>query len=1391
MILPGNHSARHPLYIEHVSNITIKGSDNATILCMDNFTIRWHNVTYASINRMKFVFLYEHDRNLRMLDFFKSIKIIISNSIFQGKVSREIKARAVHLDHSNITIIKCFFRGIINDVAGAIVGANQSHLTLIGNTFIGNIARYSGGVITVINITHSTLNRNIFFNNHAADSGGSIAALYENHLKLIGNKFFRNNAGNFGGAISVSGINYMILLGNDFTRNVAKRSGGAIMAFNVNYLKIIRNNFTRNTAGESGGALSLYTVDKNPVLITGNIFIRQLAKIGGAISVVETSITLSGTPSNHFSGNVALSGGAVHVENDSTIHILDSSYFYNNTARNGGALHSYRSSVIINGTNVSFVSNRAVEGGGVYILGDPRTNTASTLISPNFIGNYGLFGSAVQILFVRDQNVTIKNSTITHCRNNTVRIMHSSIMFEGISTFTNNNAYLIQVMTINNSTVLFYGDTIFENNQGTVIGTNHSIILLIGRTRIMNNIANFTNIILIDTSIIFDGSTLICNHFTNNSGGAIHSIRGKLRFIGTTSFINNTATREGGALNSLNTVVVFKGNTSFRDNSATLAGGGTSSQYGSISFTGIITFTANRAGRGGGALNAISTAVTFEGMLKFSSNSARTGGAMYFINAASLTLASHTTLETSHNSATDYGGAIFHKDIVTPSQCDNVIPSIPFIKLPYCFLELDDLKKNSSITINSYLDSAGIDGSFLYGGLLDDCRFNNIPSNALVEQLNTQYMYKTKGSHVYSLLEVVSLDEKTNPIASEAYLLCFCYDEHYNYECNITETYATIFRGQNINLNVKALGQRGSTVSTTVVAITSENTRMRVGQNLQKVSRNCSSLIYTLYSRNDSASLTIYPDGPCHDTGNAYKVIHVTFLPCPEAFNLQDDQCLCEEQLQPYNTECIIGKENFILKKNTAKFWMSILRDDNATYQGLILYPSCPPDYCKTSTLEIPIDDLDIQCGMNRMGVLCGQCATNYSLLLGTSDCGQCSNKYLALLFPFAVAGIALIMYLSFFKLTVATGMINSLILYANFVQVNRRLFFPTDSVNVLTVFIAWLNLDLGFQTCFFDGLDAYMQTWLQYAFPLYVWLLIGFMILSSRYSMTVSKLIGHNPVAVLATLILMSYTKILQVIIAVFSSVSLEYPHGKRVRVWLKDANVAYLHSKHLFLAVITLLVVIFFFLPYTVFLLLGTQLYRFSPRKCARMLLRIKPLLDSYFAPYKRNSRYWTGFLLLVRCVLYIVFSFNSLGDTNKSLLAIVVTFTGVGGIAWISGRVYKNFYIEIMESSIYLNLITLSAATLTQVNRTALVNVLVGIVFVNMIIITVYQFYLLYILKSKKWLKIKAKISNNLPHSRARSENGTFTDDVVPAKPLRKDEDKFVTCTVIQLREPLVEP
>ena len=62
-------------------------------------------------------------------------------------------------------------------------------------------------------------------------------------------------------------------------------------------------------------------------------------------------------------------------------------------------------------------------------------------------------------------------------------------------------------------------------------------------------------------------------------------------------------------------------------------------------------------------------------------------------------------------------------------------------------------------------------------------------------------------------------------------------------------------------------------------------------------------------------------------------------------------------------------------------------------------------------------------------------------------------------------------------------GTINGLIFYAKIFRVNHAFFITTPttfalkvSQNVLSVFIAWLNLDLGIEICFFHGMEACMQ---------------------------------------------------------------------------------------------------------------------------------------------------------------------------------------------------------------------------------------------------------------------------------------------------------------------------
>ena len=109
--------------------------------------------------------------------------------------------------------------------------------------------------------------------------------------------------------------------------------------------------------------------------------------------------------------------------------------------------------------------------------------------------------------------------------------------------------------------------------------------------------------------------------------------------------------------------------------------------------------------------------------------------------------------------------------------------------------------------------------------------------------------------------------------------------------------------------------------------------------------------------------------------------------------------------------------------------------------------------------------------------------------------------------------------------------------------------FLPEGDTNPLTVFIAWLNLDLGIETCFFHGLDGYWKTWLQFVFPFYIWATILLIIYVSHCSQAVARIFGNNSVPVLATLILLSYAKLLS-----HNCISSDI-HLSGVSRWLQDS--------------------------------------------------------------------------------------------------------------------------------------------------------------------------------------------------------------------------------------------
>ena len=220
------------------------------------------------------------------------------------------------------------------------------------------------------------------------------------------------------------------------------------------------------------------------------------------------------------------------------------------------------------------------------------------------------------------------------------------------------------------------------------------------------------------------------------------------------------------------------------------------------------------------------------------------------------------------------------------------------------------------------------------------------------------------------------------------------------------------------------------------------------------------------------------------------------------------------------------------------------------------------------------------------MGTLCGSCKENYSIAFGTIHCLPCSNAHLALILPFAFTGIALVAVLLLLKFSVTNGTINGLIFYANMVQANHSIFFPLGETYPLTIFIAWLNPDLGIETCFYNGMNIYVFTWLQFVFPFYIWFLIGLIIVVTHYSQRATSMFGSNSVATLATLLLLSYSKLLWTVIMALSMTSLEYP-DKNESVWLYDSSVPYFQrADHIILGIFAILVLMFLFVPYTLLL-------------------------------------------------------------------------------------------------------------------------------------------------------------------------------------------------------------
>ena len=611
-------------------------------------------------------------------------------------------------------------------------------------------------------------------------------------------------------------------------------------------------------------------------------------------------------------------------------------------------------------------------------------------------------------------------------------------------------------------------------------------------------------------------------------------------------------------------------------------------------------------------------------------------------------------------------------------------PTIQRYPYPYCLFQyFSNSTSNSEVTVENR--------NFLITFYNNHCKqepksscFDYIPitncqwllqsafANAIPLEINNHFIQFINNSSTYKLKQII-----------EQSSLCVCNNE-LHYDCHINDL-GYLYPGQTLTtfLHHKRVSISNSDTATAVAVKTDINQAyitpcivLNVSENIQPAvaNKSCNKLRYTIgFPTKSYCELFLKM---VSDSDSYINVFHIRQITCPTGFVKIDKRCQCDPVLVQYGIiNCNINDQTILRPANS---WISATTHNNSYTYHISLH--CPFHYCLSLSSHLNFSTPNSQCQFNRSGLLCGHCHQGLSTIFSSFHCQHCSSIYLFLIVPIAVTGLVLVLMLFVLNFTVTDGTINGFILYVNIISINTPVVFK--ELNHFTptyTFISLANLDLGVQTCFYNGMDDYAKMWLQLAFPFYLIFIATLIIITSRYSTTIQRLTARRALPVLATLFLLSYTKILRIVSSVlfFYSTITHLPSKHTTLVWSVDANVP-LFGVRFTILFIMCLILFLILVPFNVILLFTRTLSRF------RFINKFKPLLDAYQGPYKDKFYYWSGLQLLIRAMF---FGISSL-DRNINIAISILLLSAIIGLHGVM-QPFKIKYKNYQELLLFFNL------------------------------------------------------------------------------------------------------
>ena len=520
------------------------------------------------------------------------------------------------------------------------------------------------------------------------------------------------------------------------------------------------------------------------------------------------------------------------------------------------------------------------------------------------------------------------------------------------------------------------------------------------------------------------------------------------------------------------------------------------------------------------------------------------------------------------------------------------------------------------------------------------------------------------------------------------------------------------------------------------------------------------------------------------DFSRSVPFLNVNLLyPCPFGFDLAESSvCNTIDALRKLKYDANIEDLSFSSPPNSYTGYYSS-GDQNTFYVNT----NCPPGFCKNVSSVFSLEEFpsDFSCLHNRSGVLCGQCA-NQSVVFGSDTCFSCSNLYLLTLPMYALAGLLLVMVLFVLRLTVASGTINGVIFYANILSLSMDVLSNQNTefhLEPLQIIISLLNLNFSFPLCLYNGMTTAAKALFQFVFPVYLWGIVLGLIIASRFSVRLSGIIAHCSIQVLSTLFFLSFSKLINTAVYVFSASSIStIKYTLNESYAFSDFTVWYYNGAHYgsgfhgFLLFLAAAFMLLFVLPYTVLLTFSYYFMRF------KIVNKFKPFIDAYGGPFNDKWRLWFGLRLWISAILFAVNGALQGTDIDRMLLGHLVVIL-VFMLVQAHVRPFRNHLVGALDMFFMLNYwLIIMFYLLLDPSKPTFIRVYISLLsfaIIMMILVIIFHFFYhwIYLKNHEFFSKLEKSLPAKFKKYRADESEAEDSDQALFEAVEERDEDQVL--------------